>query len=214
MLIKRRKIRRKSKSLLCLKCGHFEHRRCLIGRDLSQDGLKCNHILPKGEKHQLTSADVAIVRDNIAKANKFVCPICEKYMYSNEIVLDHHHKKRIKGTGLIRGSICRTCNVFIAKSENNAPRYRISKKELPHVLRRIADYIERPQYIYIHPSEKPKQPRLKKASYNKLVKADKENKNTFLKCPKLVPYPKSGKVTVPLKKLFDFYEIEPEFYSK
>jgi len=84
--------------------------------------------------------------------------------------LDHHHIKRIKGTGLIRGVLCSACNIFIAKSENNAMRYGVSKNQLPDRLRAFANYLEKKQYPFMHPSEAPPIPKLMKASYNQLKK--------------------------------------------
>jgi len=69
-------------------------------------------------------------------------------------VLDHSHIKRIKGTGRIRGTLCSSCNVYLAKIENNATRYGIKQTVIPLVLRNIADYLELPVTPYIHPSEK------------------------------------------------------------
>lgn len=153
---------------------------------------------------QLTQKELPDLRNELLKKQKYLCPICDNKI--NDPVLDHHHIKRIGGTGRIRQVLCRSCNVFLAKSENNAIRYCISQQDLPRILRNMADYLEAEQTLYIHPSEKPKEPKLKKTSYNKLVKTINNNQ-------KIPNYPKSGKLTNQLKKLFKKYNIKPEFYK-
>ena len=74
------------------------------------------------------------------------------------------------------------------------------------MLRNIADYVEKPHYPLMHPTEAPKIPKLKKSSYKKLKKVY----DGRAKFPK---YPKQKKLTVGLKALFEKYGIEPEFYK-
>lgn len=154
---------------------------------------------------QLKAKDIKPLRKHILRRQKGVCPICKRAVIRP--CLDHHHKKRVKGTGLIRGVLCSNCNVFIAKSENNSVRYGFSNKELPVILRNMADYLEKKQYPYLHPSEKPKALKLGKSGFNKLKKLHDE------KYPKRKPleFPKSNKMTVPLQKLFKEFNIEPNF---
>lgn len=85
-------------------------------------------------------------------------------------------------------------------------RFKIEKANLPTILRSTADYFEKEQYPYVHPSEKAKHRRLKKTSYNNLKKAY-TGKKEFPK------YPASGKLTVGLKQLFESYKITPEYYK-
>ena len=101
---------------------------------------------------QLTANDVPLIRAKILKEQNSICPICKKEV--KDPCLDHHHKKRIKGSGLIRGVLCRNCNSFIAKSENGAMRCRIQNKDLPFILRNTADFLEKKPYPYLHPSER------------------------------------------------------------
>jgi len=133
------------------------------------------------------------------------CAICGKE--PSRPCLDHHHTKRVGGTGQVRGVLCSNCNVFLAKSENNASRYGISKDDLPGILRAMADYIEKDQYALIHPSEAPKPKRLMKSSYNELKRAYSGKK-------KFPEYPRSGKLTKPLERLFEAYGIKPKFYKE
>lgn len=162
---------------------------------------------------QLKASDVPKLRRHLLRKQKGVCPICGKKV--KVPVLDHHHKKRIKGTGQIRGTICSSCNVFLAKIENNASRYTISKEELPEVLINTAKYLSRPQYPYIHPSEAPKKKILTKSSYNRLSKAYLQSGRSA-KFP-AYRYNKKKKpvqgLTKPLEKLFIEFDIEPEFYK-
>jgi len=153
---------------------------------------------------QLKKNEIKKYRDIILKEQKGVCWICGKP--PNIACLDHHHKKKINGTGQIRGVLCSNCNVFLAKSENNCIRYGISYSDLPYILRKMADYIEKEQYELIHPSEKPPEKKLQKSSYNKL-------KKIYNGRAKFPSYPKSGKLTKALTKLFEQYKIVPKFYK-
>jgi len=153
---------------------------------------------------QLKQSEIAKFREYMIKKQDGICPVCKKPI--TDPVLDHSHQKRVKGTGLCRGVIHRTCNVFLAKSENNAIRYRITHKELPDILRNIADYLEKPHLPFIHPNEKPKAPKLMRSSYNKL-------KKVYVGKVAFPPYPTSGKMTVKLDALFKIYKIDPGFYG-
>lgn len=152
----------------------------------------------------LKSSEVQRQREIILERQEGKCLICNRECLSP--VLDHHHKKKVKGTGRIRGVLCRNCNIFLGKIENNSSRYCISGESLPEVLRNIANYLEKEQYPFLHPSEKPKEPILKRSSYNKLKK---ELKGKY----KIPEYPKSGKLTKNLEKLFSKVDFSPKFYK-
>jgi hypothetical protein len=152
----------------------------------------------------MKEGDIPELRERLLKRQDGICPICIKVV--DAPCLDHHHVKRIKGTGQIRGVLCRACNTFIGKMENNCVRYGVKMETLPAVLRNTALYLEKPHFPYIHPSEREKPKKLKKSSYNKLKKA---NGGQF----KFPEYPKSGKLTVGLAKLFVLNGIEPEYYK-
>lgn len=151
--------------------------------------------------------DISTLRDALSQKQGGFCPLCQREL--NAPCLDHHHKKRIKGSGQVRGVLCRSCNVMLGKIENNCVRYSISQEELPMILRNMACYLEQPHLPYIHPSDAPKTPKLKKSSYNKLKKIMKDAPGRK-KCPE---YPKSGKLTKPLEALYKEFQLEPEFYS-
>ena len=62
-------------------------------------------------------------------------------------VLDHDHQ-----TGEVRGVIDNNANNLIGVIENKFFSYCSGKKkDLPDVLRRVADYLERPRTGYLHP---------------------------------------------------------------
>ena len=163
---------------------------------------------------QLKSTEIESLRNYLLKKQKGICPICRKTI--KKPVLDHHHKKKIGGTGRIRKTICSNCNVFLAKIENNCKRYLISQEELPGVLLNISQYLSCKQLPYMHPSEAPKKPVITKSSYNKLAKAIifSGKKTRFPE----YRYNAKGKpvqgLTKLLEKLFDEFNITPEFYKK
>ncbi len=151
---------------------------------------------------QLKNKDIPDLRLKILKEQKGICPICNKLIIKP--ALDHEHKKKLKGTGQIRGVICLMCNIYLSRLENGSVRYGIPKDDIPFVLRNSADYLEKEQYPFLHPSEKKPEPKLSKNCFNKLAKLYK------LKYPKRKPleYPKSKKLTKKLKKIFNQMNIE------
>lgn len=161
----------------------------------------------KTNHKQLKAKDIPIERDRILKEQGGVCCICKSV--PKRPCLDHSHKKGIKGTGLVRGVLCSSCNIFLAKSENNASRYGFSQKELPDILRSVAIFLEKDHHPLIHPSEAPKPKKLMKSSYNKLHKMYKADP-----CRSKFPsFPKSGKMIKALDILYYHYNLKPEFYK-
>ena len=83
--------------------------------------------------------------------------------------------------------------------------------DLPSFLRNLADYLDNNKIQegehYIHPSEKPKKPKLMKSSYNKLKNTMK--KEGFSEFAKLPCY--TGNLTKPLQRMFEKYNLEPTF---
>lgn len=187
-------------------CHHFSENGCLL-RITSCDN--CKEFIVAGV-FQMRAKDVPVLRASILELQGGSCSICGVTLIDESAwCLDHHHQKKVKGTGQIRGVLCRGCNVFLAKIENNAVRCGISQDRIPAILRGALRYFEAEQYPYLHPTEKAKEPKLTKTSYNKLLKHMKAQ--GYRKFP---TYPKSGKVTVPLQKLFTQFAIEPAFYGK
>ena len=160
---------------------------------------------------QLKAKDVPKLRNHLLKEQDVCCAICKKK--TTDPCLDHSHVKKLKGTGQIRGVLCRTCNVFLAKSENNCIRFNITSSDLPRILRNCAKYLERKHLPYIHPSEREKDPKLKKQAYNKLRKLYETERATGKRMRKFPEYPKSGKLTKELEKWFYELGIVPDFYK-
>lgn len=154
----------------------------------------------------LSQSEIPEIRLLILAEQDGRCPVCKRAVL--RACLDHSHIKRIKGTGLIRGVLCNHCNVFLSKSENNALRYGIAQKDLPFVLRGMADYLERPHLPYLHPSERPKEPRVTKRCFRSLL--TQWRKDTF-RSHKLPAYGR-GKLTKKLKEAFERYDVRIEFY--
>jgi hypothetical protein len=167
---------------------------------------KCE-LLPS-ECSQLMDKHLRSARDTVLKnCQEGICPICGLRISEGEAVLDHQHKKRVKGSGLIRGVLCRTCNSYLGKVENAASRFRVVKENLPQVLRNMALFLDKPHYNLIHPTEKDPIKKLTKVSYNKLKKSCAGSNKKFPE------YPRSGKLTIELSGLYDKAGILPEFYK-
>jgi hypothetical protein len=153
--------------------------------------------------HQLISTQVKFVRDSLLEKQNGKCPLCERDVYIP--TLDHYHGKKQHGTGLVRGVICNTCNRMTGVVENNFIRNGIDYSDAPQFLRNLADYVESKRERYIHPTERSKIPKLMKSSYNKLVKVVGQKQ-------KIPPY--TGKFTKQIDKLFEKYNLTPEFQKK
>lgn len=173
---------------------------------------------------QLKSSEMNALRERLHKEQNGICPLIKKAFPAEDMVIDHQHKDRMaqepgeNGAGLIRGCIHRMANIIEGKIWNSWKRTAMNQHDipLPDFLRNLADYLERDNLPLIHPSEKLKEPILKKSSYNQLVKQLKADGYT----KKIPPYRMSKgktkkpaqKMTKPLQKLFEDTGIEPEFY--
>lgn len=162
------------------------------------------------ELRQLKGSEVTSLREEILQEQKGLCawckdPITEETGYS----LDHQHKLKSEepgpdGKGLVRGVLCRACNVLEGKIWNNMTRFKQPKNVQDRVdlLKQLIMYYENGTYPIIHHTEKAKEPTLSKRNYNKL-------KREYTGKKKLPEYPKSGKLTVGLQAIFEEYGIEP-----
>lgn len=146
---------------------------------------------------QLNINGLRFIRESFIIKQNGICPICKKNLIKP--VLDHHHTKRIKGTGKCRAVLCATCNIFLGKIENNCIRYRINQKILPNVLRSIANLLEKKQSKYIHPNERIFK-KLGKREYNRICKYYFQ---MYPRRKKLPEYPKSGKMTRQFEELLE-----------
>ena len=163
---------------------------------------------------QLKAKDVTKIRNNILREQNGCCALCIRGINATTgISLDHQHKNKktdcngIDGAGLVRGVLCRDCNVWEGKIWNNTKRYRQQKtvKDRIDMLKSLISYYEKGTYNYIHHTEKEQEPNVSKQNYNKLKKIYNGKK-------KFPEYPKSKKLTNALKELFNKYNIEP--YNK
>lgn len=161
---------------------------------------------------QLTQRTLVELREKLINECNEICPILQKKIPREKFVLDHQHKTSKEemgsngGAGLCRGVMEFRCNALEGKITNNFKRLGLNKEiELPLLLRNLADYLEQPNLPFIHPKEKPKQAKLMKSSYNKLVK-ELQNANYSKPIPE---YPKSKKLTKKLEKLYQLVNLEP-----
>lgn len=160
---------------------------------------------------QLKASDVPKYRKKILKEQEGLCAICKTCLKNCKgVSLDHQHKTKaekigVNGAGLVRGVLCRDCNVFEGKIWNNSKRYG-KFDNLPEFLRNLADYLEKENYPYIHPKEKPPIQKVSKRQYNKLVKAYKEQNTLKAKLPE---FPGKRKPSKKLLSLFERFKISP-----
>lgn len=162
------------------------------------------------------SSDIPKIRKELLDNQNNICPISKIILTEQTGVVDHKHKKYKDqllgedGIGCIRGVLDRYCNAWEGKVTNSFNRLGLHKYDLSisDMLRNLADYLEQEPTNYIHPTEVPKEPNLKKSSYNKLLKVLKEAGHS----KKIPEYPKSKKLTQGLQKLFEEYNVDIEYY--
>lgn len=167
---------------------------------------------------QLTQKDIKVLKEKLWLKNNKKCPLLNIEIPLEKTVLDHIHKLKSEEVseqkGTIRNAIEFRANALEGKITNAWKRYFGTDEtkypiSLPNFLRNLADYLEKGAYCengiyYIHPSER-QYVTISKRQYNKL-------KKEYLKSgkkKKFPDYPKSGKLTKPLKKLFEEFNISP-----
>lgn len=161
---------------------------------------------------QVNRKDFPALKKKLLKQQGYKCAISGRPLEINkEAVIDHKHKLNKNqpigenDAGLIRGVLDFRVNAFEGKVVNVFRRLGLHKFDisLPDLLRNLANYLETPATNLIHPSEKPKAPKINKRDFNKIA-------NLYLeKNPKNKPlqYPKSGKLTKKLQTLVEKYNI-------
>lgn len=160
----------------------------------------------------LKTSEIPKIRKQILEEQNFTCPLCGKHIEeSDRITLDHQHKNKksdpngVNGNGQIRGVLCADCNVCEGKLWNATSRYLKSRCTQDRIdfLKNLIKYYEKPLYDYIHPTEVEKEKDLSKRNFNKLAKLYSE------KYPDKKPleYPKSKKLTKPLEKIYEEFDI-------
>ncbi len=161
---------------------------------------------------QLKSKQIKFIRDSILSKQNGMCAICGKI--PEMPTLDHYHSSKHNGSGLVRGVLCNQCNRFVGVIENNALRNNICFSDIPSILRRLSDYVYESRYPYIHPNEAPKPDIVTKKSFNTLIKTMIESGyKKKLPVYRIVKNKNKQKLTVPLKKLFDKFGVQPEYYK-
>ena len=168
---------------------------------------------------QLSQKDILPLKTKLWLSNDKKCPLLGVEVPLEKMTLDHIHKLKSEEAseqkGTVRNAIEFRANALEGKIFNNWKRYFGNDEskhpiKLPDFLRNLADYLEAGAYCengayFIHPTEKPQEPKVSKANYNKLLKQYKQSN----KKKKFPPYPKSKKLTKPLKQLFDEFDISP-----
>lgn len=162
------------------------------------------------ELQQIKNKDIPNIRHKILEKQDGLCKLCKEPI--NETTgysLDHQHMTKKEtigedGAGLVRGVLCRACNVMEGKIWNSMRRYIQPENVQDRIewLESLLEYYKEDNYNVIHPSELPKEPTVSKSNYNKL-------KKLYDGKAKFPEYPASKKLTKRLKELFEEYQIEP-----
>lgn len=167
----------------------------------------------------LKHSEIKDLKEKLWLKNGKKCPLLGIEIPLDKMVLDHIHKLKSEEPseqkGTIRNALEFKSNSLEGKISNAWKRYfgRDESKypcTLSNFLRNLADYLERGSYCdegvyYVHPTEISKSPILSKKQYNKLKKAYIKS----CKKAKFPEYPKSRRLTKPLKKLFEEFHIAP-----
>jgi len=167
---------------------------------------------------EMKQKDIKPLKEKLWIRNDRKCPVLDKEVPLDKMVLDHAHKRNDEEYSEFKG-VCREAlefrvNSVLGKLENSLKRTGLSSEEdfnISTFLRNAADYFEAGAYVdneqnmYIHPNEVKRLPDVSKRNYNKL-------KKVYDKKAKFPEYPKSKKLTKKLKELFEYYNIEP--YNK
>ena len=145
---------------------------------------------------QLEAKDIQGLRFKILKEQHNKCGICGTSHPDTVWTLDHSHAKGFGGTGLIRGVLCRNCNSAEGKIVRALRRFGVKIEELSDWLRNLADWLDKPHYPFIHPTEKVVV-KITKTNFKILMKKylEKYPKRAVLK------YPIGGKANARLQEI-------------
>jgi hypothetical protein len=155
---------------------------------------------------QLKTSDIKTIKRELLEKQGFKDAITGKDLDEEHSVLDHQHKLRKSqpigedGAGLVRGVLDRQVNVAEGKICNALRRYCgiCTVQERIDFLEKLVYYYRMYKTSYIHPSEKPSEPKVSKRLYNQKKKVYETMFNR-----KFPDYPKSGKMTKDLEKCWD-----------
>lgn len=159
----------------------------------------------------LKTKDIKTIKQMLLEKQGYRCAICGKEITLENSVLDHQHKQRksdkngVNGDGLVRGVLCQEDNLSEGKIWNSTSRFQGARTSQDRInwLRKLIEYYSKDPYPYIHPTEVEKEKDLSKKNFNKLAKLYSE------KYPDKKPleYPKSKKLTKPLEKIYEEFDI-------
>lgn len=141
---------------------------------------------------EMKQKDLKILRDKLLKDQNGICPICKKEI--QRAVLDHFHRRKIKGTGLCRGVLCNSCNFFLGRIENSCARAGIKIDDLDEILLNLVNYRQNFKTNYVHPTE-----------FKKITKKQVENIQKYFRevyPRKILPeFPESMNMNSQFKKI-------------
>lgn len=168
------------------------------------------------ELKTITHSHIMHVRQQLLEMQGFKCAICAKILPDGNDIgsVDHQHLFKseelgVQGAGLIRGVLCRDCNVLEGKFWNACHRYGKTAPEDPvgsrvDWLLRLAEYYQDNYSLkdaVVHPREN-RVPKLQKSEYNRLIKFWKSQTTSYKKNGELKPQPKfTGRCNPTLLKL-------------
>ena len=157
------------------------------------------------------------IREFLWLKNKKQCPVLDIALESTDCNLDHAHQNSLE-TETIEGQIRSTIHRFANQLEgqmrskfirSGAAKYITFEKFLFNLYMYLMEYRE----PLLHPSNKPKNAKLMKSSFNELIR-EMNRCNEYLAKPIKIPtYPKSKRYTKKIKELFESYGIKPKFYG-
>ena len=169
---------------------------------------------PSRQMTQLKQADLSTWKKEQYEKQNGICPILGIKIPLEDFVVDHQHRTKAEpvgenGAGMIRGAISRQANSWEGKVVNSFRRYGLHKfgVDICDALDNLSMYLRTYKTNLIHPSEKPKEPKITKTCYNKLVKAVNGKE-------KVPEFPKSGKLTKKLSLLFNKYNVDVHYYKE
>jgi len=172
---------------------------------------------------EMKNKDIIILKEKLYLQNDKICPLLGIEIPFEKMALDHIHKLNSESYAPDKGTI-RNATEFRANTLEGSITNKWKRlygadpskhpTDLPSFLRNLADYLEAGAYIedetyFIHPTEIPKAKKVKKSSFNKMLKL------FTVKYPKrkIPQYPKSKKLTKKLDKLFKEFNITNFYYS-
>ena len=157
---------------------------------------------------EMKQSDIKPLKEKLWLINDKKCPVLNKEIPLDKMVLDHAHKRKdaeyAPDKGVIRESLDFRSNAILGKLENSIKRTGLANEpdfNISDFLRNAADYFEKGAYqdengnYFVHPNERHEEPKLKKTSYNKL-------KKLYSGKAKFPEYPKSQKLTKQLENIF------------